>query len=234
MFNKKDNTTMFDRDIVEGIQQRHELRVRDVQSKVSVQFDGLKRFGRDLWKVQVFEELIFGKVHVPYDLLNTYITEMKLPKFIKSVKITGNNAGDIFINICHNKHGLVRLTVDLKDVIITDNYCCLKFALKNWEMPDVSWFVRKLVQVGFMMTGLEISALNKALPLVSFKKDEEGNYILDFTNIIKDNLDERKLTSDILRIINWDVMEDRLALQISLSSEKLIKYLKRKMPILFD
>lgn len=227
--------TMFDSGVVEALHERHELRVKDVQSKVSVQFDGLKRFARDVWKVQRFEDLIFGRVVLPFEVLNTYIQELKYPKVIDNVKVGGLATGEMLVTINHKKHGCIFLNIVVHEILIEKSFVKVKVVLKGWEMPDASWFVRNMVKIGMMMTGLEIAALNKAIPSVTFKKGSiENEYEIDLTDLVQKALDDYELSMNMVRLIDWGINEKSIGLQLSLSSEKLVSYLKKRMPILFD
>ena len=108
--------------------------------------------------------------------------------------------------------------------------------LENWEMPDASWFTRNMIKVGLLLSNKEVDILNRYCSILSFEKDENNSkqYIINFTNVIKEALDENYLSMTMVRLINWTPLDNNLMLQISISSEKLVKYLKNKMPILFD
>ena len=227
--------TMFDSGVVEALHERHELRVRDVQQKVSAQFDGLKRFSRDLWKVQRFEDLIFGRVVIPFDVVNTYVQELQFPKVIDNVKIGGLATGELLVTINHKKHGCIFLNIAVHEILIEKKSVKLGVCLKSWEMPDASWFVRNMIKIGLMMTGLEIAALNKAIPSVEFKKGTLDNeYEIDLTNVVQVGLKDYELSMDMIRLLDWGINDKSIGLQLSINAEKLVNYLKKRMPILFD
>ncbi len=230
-----DKGTMFDAGVVEELHQRHELRVRDVQNQVSMQFDGLKRFARDLWKVQRFEDLIFGRVVVPIEIINTYLQEMKFPKSIKNVTLASVASGDIIVTITHAKYGRVILDLVVHQIIIDKDSMRIRLFLKEYEMPDTSWLIRNLIKLGIIFTGLEINALNAALPMISFKRGKLDNeYEVDLSGILKSTLDDYDLSMSMIRLIDWGVNDNVFGLQIAINAEKLINYLKKRMPILFD
>lgn len=226
---------MYDRGVIEGLHQRHELRVRDVQEQVSVQFDGLKRFAHDLWKAQRFEDLIFGRVVFPVDLINQYLKEMKLPKNIEDVKISTLVSGDVILHLKHKKYGKVILNLVISEIIVDKDSMRFKVLLKDYSLPDASWLVRNLIKLGLLFTGLEITALNSSLPMVSFKKGNLKNeYEVDISGIVKRTLDDYDLSMSMIRLIDWGVTENVLGVQMAINAEKLTAYLKKRMPILFD
>ena len=227
--------TMYDSQIVEALHDRQELRIRDVQSKVSMQFDGLKRFAHDLWKVQRFEDLIFGRIVVPIDLINVYLKELTLPKKINGVRLATLASGDVIVTVDHKKYGNIILNVVLHEIAVNKDSMKIKLFLKSYEMPDVSWIMRNIIKLGLVFTGLEINALNNAMPLVQFKKGSlENEYEIDLTGIVKKTLDDNQLSMSMIRLIDWGVNDNVLGLQVSIKAQELTEYLKKRMPILFD
>lgn len=226
---------MFDAEVVQAIQASHELRVRNAQDKVSSQYSELKRLIKDLWKCQRFEDFIFGRFYIPYSLVNTYIQDIEFPKFVENVQLDSLPNGDILVNIKTTKHGRVQFVFGICDIIVGNGDVKSRIKLKSWKMLDSGWLVRGLVKLGFM-TGVDVATLNKVCSPIKFSKVPDANdeYIVDFSEVVKNVLNENHLSMDIVRLINWISQDDKLTLQISISSEKLVDYLKSRMPILFD
>ncbi|MGN1393276.1 MAG: hypothetical protein ACI4V7_04355 [Succinivibrionaceae bacterium] len=235
MYRSDEKSAMFDTEVIDGIHKRQELRLREQQYKVKIQYEGLKKLGKALWNAQSFEELVFGKFYIPFEILNEYIKNLRLPREISKFSIEGmeNDSFKVFFN--HSKYGIIVFYLSLTDVILGQNKSALKIHLDSWDLPKASWFTKQLFKIGLLFKGVDISDFNSALPMFKIEKvGNDNDYILDFSKIVKDGLDENYLNTDLIRIHDWRIYGDKLALQISLSSEKLMKYLKRKMPILFE
>jgi hypothetical protein len=232
----KSNEAMFDSNIVAGIHDRKESRIRDLQTQVSVKFNGLKRFAHDLWRVQKIEDLIFGRVRLPYVLINNYLQYIQLPEEIESLNFDGEEVGYYFIRLKHKKYGKILIKFKLQEILLNKDDLKVRVNLENWEMPGASWFTRNMIKVGLLLSNKEVDILNRYCSILNFEKDENNSkqYIINFTNVIKEALDENYLSMTMVRLINWTPLDNNLMLQISISSEKLMKYLKNKMPILFD
>ena len=82
------NSTMFDSNVVDGIHKRYELRVKDAQSQVSMQFESLKKLGQDLWRAQRFEDMVFGRFFIPTDLINSYVKDIRIPNVLNGLQVS--------------------------------------------------------------------------------------------------------------------------------------------------
>ncbi len=230
------NGTMFDSNVVDGIHQRYELRVKDAQSQVSAEFSDLKKLGKEIWKAQRFEDMVFGRFVVPTELVNEYVSDIKIPKVLNSLQVSTSSINKIKLVAEHVKLGKIILDLSVREIILNRDTFKLAFMLNSWEMPDTSWFIRNMIKIGMMVTGLEISAINKAIPGINVSKSEFNSkeYIVDLTPAIKNTIKEKDLSLDMIRLLDWSVDETATHLQISIKSEQLARYLKKRMPILFD
>ncbi len=226
---------MYDPAVIQEIHNRHELRVRDVQNEVSSKFLDLKCFARDLWKAQKFENIIFGRVKLPLELINRSMGKFKLPKSIKNAEIATTPSSDLLISFVHNRFGRVIITASLNEILFGKEKAAVRIVLKKWEMPETSWFVRNMVKLGLLKTGLEISALNHVMPALKFSRGANDNeYEVDFTDVMQSLLNESEISLDMIRLLNWEILDQNLLVQISINTEKMVAYLKRRMPVLFD
>ncbi len=231
-----DKGTMFDSNVVDGIHRRYELRVNDAQSQVSVEFGDLKRLGRDLLKAQRFEDVVFGRFLVPCDLINDYLSKIKMQGVIGGVSVKTTSFNKVKLTVGHVKYGRVVLNLSVCDIVLNKNALKLVVYLDSMDMPETSWFVRNMIRVGLKTTGLEITALNKSIPALRLSKSPANpkEYEVDLTDGIRNTLNERNLSLEMVRLLNWSVDSDGVRLQMSINSGLLAKYLKKKMPILFD
>ncbi len=226
---------MFDPAVIQEIHKRHEIRVRDVQDKVSTQFEDLKCLGRALWKAQKFEDLIFGRLKIPFELLNNYIKTLKTSAFMSDLVLGASPSGDLMVSFRNSRLGLVLLTLGINDIIFGKKYAGVTVVLKSWELPEASWLTRNLIKLGIMKTGLDTGFLNQHLGSVKFHKGKARNeYRIDCTDTLQSLLNENEISLDMVRLLGWEIFEGILQLQISINTERLSAYLKRRMPILFD
>jgi hypothetical protein len=230
------NSTMFDSNVVDGIHKRYELRVKDAQSQVSMQFESLKKLGQDLWRAQRFEDMVFGRFFIPTDLINSYVKDIRIPNVLNGLQVSTDRFNKIRLVADHVKLKNIIVDLTLREIILNRDNFKLVVSLNSLEMPKVPWYIRGMIRVGMKVTGLEISALNKALPNVKVSKSEKNpdEYIVDLTPFIKKTLNEKDLDLDMIRIRDWNVDDAAANFQISIRSEKLAWYLKKRMPILFD
>ncbi len=233
--------TMFDREVVEGLKERHESRVRDLQVNVSMQFDGLKRFAQDIWRAQKFEDLVFGRVVFPISLINGYLKTAKLPHAIKNLNLVAMPSGKLELSLEHIRFGPIIIDIEVVDIIINSEQCVLRYHVMGWEMPKANWFIRNLVKMGLFTAGIDLGFINKTVPLVHISRSQDDNFMeiddtydIDITKAIQHGLHDFKVSLDMIHLIDWGVNERFLGLQLSISAEKLVAYLKQRMPNLFD
>ena len=70
---------------------------------------------------------------------------------------------------------------------------------------------------------------------MKFHKGKARNeYRIDCTDTLQSLLNENEISLDMVRLLGWEIFEGILQLQISINTERLSAYLKRRMPILFD
>ncbi|WP_294496336.1 hypothetical protein [uncultured Ruminobacter sp.] len=230
------NGTMFDSSVVDGIHKRYELRVKDAQSQVSAEFSDLKKLGKEIWRAQRFEDMVFGRFVIPTDLVNEYVSDIRIPKVLDSLQVATSSINRLKLTANHVKLGRIILNLSISDIIVNKDNFKLAFVLNSWEMPDTSWLIRNMIRIGMMVTGLEISAINRAIPEINVTKSEFNakEYIVDLSPAIKNTIREQDLSFDMIRLLDWTVDESAAHLQISIKSEQLARYLKKRMPILFD
>ena len=120
------NSTMFDSNVVDGIHKRYELRVKDAQSQVSMQFESLKKLGQDLWRAQRFEDMVFGRFVVPTELVNEYVSDIKIPKVLNSLQVSTSSINKIRNSV--NNNFSVFDDCNTPDVNLLAKYVCKRFA----------------------------------------------------------------------------------------------------------
>ncbi len=234
-FINPNSNTMFDSSVVEGIHKRHELRVLDVQNKVSEEFEPFKQFSKEFWKIQKFEDVVFGKFVLPFALLNQGIARTKLPSKINDFRVYGSASGELIVAINHARKGNILLNFKLEKVLIHANSFKLKVELTKFELLDCSWLMRNMIKMGLKFRNLEFQRLCKRITFMKVIKDEgENAYIIDLSDAIIGMLNDHNIDMEMIRLRTCTILKDSIKLEASIATQKLVTYLKAKMPNLFD
>lgn len=227
--------TMFDANVVEQIHERHETRLLDVQNKVSSEFDAFKRFARSFWKEQKFEDVVLGRFVFSFELLNKSIKEASFPRNIRDVTVSGTDEGNLRIEIIHVRRGRIILTLAVKDILFANKTLRFETLLNSAELPDGSWFARKMLALTFKLGKFALHRLCRTVKFMTVTPAMEKNeYVIDFSQAISNLLRDHDIDMNMVHLRSWRIQRSQLAIQASVNANSLATYLKRRMPSLFD